>query len=866
MGLLTRWLLIGWLLSSGLYPSSVVNGKFGGTRSALAAGAIQTSNPDDTRQVRRGIPALAQALRDLTQAYSVMMVATRPGDEDTGLLTYYRRKYGARTSVVFVTNGRPDLSGHNLSNAKSEDEQALMALHSARLEAADTYFLNLPWEGAPGSTDKILADWGCDHAAGLLVAAIRLIKPDVVVVKGPGLGADQGMRAAAGTITDIAFEAAGDGYKYSEAGPTWRPRRLFQSTGPGSAQVTVSLKQYDRLWGSTYQQLAEDARVAYQDTFASRLVDPISYYKLVKAIDGDSFKEGATLFDGLKLTKEVAELIAPPVLFDTGPRGPTELPNAASRALEEAIGRPAALIDALVDRLVVKRVEVTHRASPQSPGVDLFREKHFIDTLEQAIALVLGIDVEVQLNKMVLIPGEAVTARVKVRNGSDRTFGVELDTPQQLPLGQSAQPPYKSRLSAVEPNGELSEEFKYQVPNGASPTLPHRSPLGLGFYPSSSAWIGWDERFATGAELRIFAKILLGGTTATIPAIAQFDVAAPVEMSVAPPVALIKDWSSTRTIFFTVDILNRIPDLTDAELWVVALGVVKDNYTPAHLSFSQGQGEVRVPLALEVPVLKPPLGTDIVIELRRPGTGPSSERAIASVRIPVDPVNVDVAAQVNVGVVAGPDDVVSLALDELGVQHHLVTVDDLKFEAEAADLDRFQDIIVEPSAYDSYAGLATYNDRLLEYARKGGNLVVLPQYSGQAGIGGRSVVAAPYPFTSSEMTLKAGDPANISIADSPVLSSPNKISARDLALLLRPEKVYAPAAFSTEYQPLIGVKVADEGAVRALAFRTMTGAGTYTYTSFNWGPALASMDPGAYRLLADLISVPRGSKPSPPSN
>src|SRR5262245_29538954 len=53
----------------------------------------------------RGVVALDQALRELTNPFTVVSIAARPGDEDDGALAYVRKKLGARVVTLFATRG-----------------------------------------------------------------------------------------------------------------------------------------------------------------------------------------------------------------------------------------------------------------------------------------------------------------------------------------------------------------------------------------------------------------------------------------------------------------------------------------------------------------------------------------------------------------------------------------------------------------------------------------------------------------------------------------------------------------------------------------------------------------------------------------
>src|SRR5215813_13065445 len=82
---------------------------FGGPR--YSANSFVAASPETTNQQvedERGIVALDQSLRDLTNPFTVLSIAARPGDEDDGTLTYIRKKLGARAVMLFATRGEDE--------------------------------------------------------------------------------------------------------------------------------------------------------------------------------------------------------------------------------------------------------------------------------------------------------------------------------------------------------------------------------------------------------------------------------------------------------------------------------------------------------------------------------------------------------------------------------------------------------------------------------------------------------------------------------------------------------------------------------------------------------------------------------------
>src|SRR5262245_1571969 len=130
----------------------------------------------------RGLVALDQSLRDITNTFTVLCIAARPGDEDDAALAYLRKKLGVRVITLFVTRGE-----NEDSPTRGELDRELGAIHTyeaveaARVSGADVRFLNLRDIGYSKSADEALSAWGHDEALRRAVRAIRSLRPDVVI-------------------------------------------------------------------------------------------------------------------------------------------------------------------------------------------------------------------------------------------------------------------------------------------------------------------------------------------------------------------------------------------------------------------------------------------------------------------------------------------------------------------------------------------------------------------------------------------------------------------------------------------------------------------------------------------------------------
>jgi len=95
----------------------------------------------------------------------------------------------------------------------------------------DSGMMDTPSNARPG------AFWNADldEAAGLLVAVIREVRPQVVITYDENGGYGHPDHIQAHRVTVAAFDAAGDPSRYPEAGEPWRPAKLYYSAIAKSA-------------------------------------------------------------------------------------------------------------------------------------------------------------------------------------------------------------------------------------------------------------------------------------------------------------------------------------------------------------------------------------------------------------------------------------------------------------------------------------------------------------------------------------------------------------------------------------------------------------------------------------------------------
>jgi len=222
-------------------------------------------------------------------------------------------------------------------------------------------------------------------------------------------------------------------------------------------------------------------------------------------------------------------------------------------------------------------------------------------------------------------------------------------------------------------------------------------------------------------------------------------------------------------------------------------------------------------------------------------------------QITVKALDVSVKPNLSVGYVMGVGDEVPAALEQLGVKLTMITPDDLAW----GDLSRYDVIMTGVRAYERRVDLRAYNQRLLDYAEAGGTVIV--QYNK---FEFNDAQYGPYPakvgrerVTDENAEMKLVDPAH------PVFNSPNKISRADWANWVQERGLYFldQAGRDPQYQDLIEFTEPfpyNQGTKRGALVEAKVGQGRWLYVGLGLWRQLPAGTDGAYRLMANLLSLP----------
>ena len=210
-------------------------------------------------------------------------------------------------------------------------------------------------------------------------------------------------------------------------------------------------------------------------------------------------------------------------------------------------------------------------------------------------------------------------------------------------------------------------------------------------------------------------------------------------------------------------------------------------------------------------------------------------------------VDVTTAKDLHVAFLPGTGDDVPRALEDLGVQVQTLAASDI----EKGDLSRFDAIVLGVRAYAVRPELRSANSRLLNYVNNGGVLIV--QYNQQ----NFATDAGPYSLTvgNAPRVVDEAAPVKILEPENPLFNWPNKITPADFDGWEEERGHGFIQKWDEHYLALVETHDPEQDPQKGGLLLTRYGKGIYVYDAFALYRQLPAGVPGAYRILANLISL-----------
>ena len=207
-------------------------------------------------------------------------------------------------------------------------------------------------------------------------------------------------------------------------------------------------------------------------------------------------------------------------------------------------------------------------------------------------------------------------------------------------------------------------------------------------------------------------------------------------------------------------------------------------------------------------------------------------------------VDVKLAPGLRIGYIMGTGDLVPDAIEALGVMPHLLTPAELT----SSDLSAWNLLVIGIRAYSSRPELATAQPRLDAFVRNGGTLIV--QYQT-----GNFPAPLPLSMGRAERVVDEAAPVKLLEPANPLLTTPNAITTADFDGWVEERGHSFLDSWDKGYTALTETADPGQDPQRGGLVVAHPGKGTYIYVSYALYRQLPELVPGAYRILANLLSA-----------
>ena len=799
---------------------------------------------------------LLQKLKKLNVLGSAIHIGAHPDDENSLLLAYLAKERLINTYYLSLTRGD---GGQNLIGSEQGEyigvirTQELLA--ARRTDGAQQLFTHAYDFGFSKTREETLDFWGKEKILADVVYLIRKHRPDVLITRfPPDERAGHGHHNSSAYLALEAFKISGDPTKFPEQlkyVKPWQPKRVvwnsysrgFQNNEPSDegSFIALDLSGYNPLLGKSYAEIAAESRSMHK-TQGFGVAPNLGLRKdFLLHKDGDAAK--TDLFDGIDLSWD---------RVDNGKR-----------------------IEPLVEKLI-KEFDPQHPSAIVPGLVSLYKQLGAMDQsnyyvrqkqqeVKELIQDCLGLWFETNPDDYSTTPGGRARVQIKVVKRTP--------LPITLQSIQTTGAPFDTTLNKV-----LTTYDAFTVP--LTLNIPASVPITQPYWlvkPIKDKTFQFEDQTLVGlpqeeSNLQTIYTFLIEGTPIAYTSpwkyksvdpsegeiYRPFEVRPPVTVNLSEQVFVFAD-QQPRTVSLLLKAnaptLNGIVRLVAPAGWKVE---------PAQIPFST-QNKYQEKL-FTVKVTPPAGNSEGMLGVKaetNQGNSSYSLRSVEYRHIPTQTLfptaetrlvklDIKVAAK-NIGYIAGAGDEVPAALRQMGTQVTMLDEKEL-----GKDLSVYDAIVVGVRAYNTEDRLGFYQQKLMEYVKKGGTMVV--QYvtarNGFLNNGLKVEEMGPYPFTIGRDRI-TDENAELKFLkpNDPILNKPNKITSKDFDGWIQERGLYFATDFEKNYTPLLAGNDAGEGELRGGLIYSQYGKGIYIYTGLSFFRELPAGVPGAYRLFANLISA-----------
>lgn len=794
---------------------------------------------------------LLENLKRIESTGTVLHIAAHPDDESTHMLTWFAQEKHWETGYFAFTRGD---GGQNLIG----DEQGIPLglirtqelLAARKIDGANQYFSQAFDFGFSKSTDEALSFWNKELVLSNLVYVIRKLRPDIIFTRfPPDARAGHGHHSASAVMAIEAYQAAADPKRFPEQLKgdikPWKATRLLWNTFRFGSSSTVSEDQFKMQIGNFLPSIGQSTG------------EMAAYSRSQHKSQGFGFA-----VDHGKSTEYFQTLAgpAPKNSIDEGVLNHWQ-ESAAGADVERLIRLIIRNYQAEKPYLSIPDLIQVRKAIQKLPDSYLITKK--TKQIDEWIVAAAGIHFAANTNRGTIAQGDPISIKTEfivrspihlgalnLRVGEKDTLFKENAIPYQKIVWNSRQ---IIRQAITQPywlvNTKETGHFVVKDPSKIGQAAPDPA-------------------------MQVRAQFTVEGELITVSRPVQEIVVDPVKGEFTQPITI-----TPRSIFQINHPNVLLPkgsgETKSAEVSLKAMG----NIAAGRVSVINQDGKVLGTLELPNGITAG-MSQNVSIQLREKDEETDGKmtwklrlsyetsqgnwvdslqmESIQYPHIPVQRYFSPVALNVlhidfkksgkRIGYIKGAGDKVPESLEQMGYQVDYLQESDLK----ASNLAKYDVVLTGVRAHNTVDYLGNVHGELMKYVEQGGNYVV--QYNTQSTLGPLRSSMGPYPIsiTRNRITKEEAEPHFL--MEHALFKSPNAITARDFDDWIQERSIYLAESTDSHYEFPLAFTDPGEAEQKGNIAVCKYGKGQFIYTGLVFFRELPAGVPGAWRLMANLLS------------
>ena len=786
---------------------------------------------------------------------TALYVAAHPDDENTRLISWLANDKMARTAYLSLTRGD---GGQNLIGPQLREQLGMIRtqelLEARNVDGGQQFFTRANDFGYSKHPDETLEIWNQQEVMEDMVQIIREFKPDVIINRfnHRTLGTTHGHHTTSAMLSMKVYEFAADETVYANQLKNlniWQAQRIFFNTSwwfYGSQEafekadktnlLEIDAGTYYPHKGLSNSEIAALSRSKHKSQGFGSSGSRGTQTEYLEYLKGSFPTDKSDLFSGINTTWTRVK---------GGSRIQTQLNSIIANY---NFKKPTASIPDLMKL----RSQISN-----------LKEEHWknikLEELDQILLDITGVYLEASVATNTATAGESLEVAIELTNRSDQEFKVSLLSNQLVTI--------KEKSFSLDQNESKRVSGTLQIPAIYEASTPYylKEKGTLGMY-------SFKDRSLTGlpekqSEFMVRALIELNGTELyrEIPIIHKrtdpvrgevnepFYIVPEVAVSIENPVYVFSG-NTIQPIQVTVSANKRIEngtlELCHPDQWIV---------TPMNFAIKALEKGEKKSFIFQV---KPPENASrgFISGLVKLGLKTYSQEVISIDydHIPDQQLVRDNESQVvkpglqnkarTVAYINGAGDDVAQAIEAIGSKV-------FKFEPSEvpSDLSKYDAVVIGIRAFNvAKEDMAALQPRLDFYVKNGGTLLM--QYNTSRRMS--PDVLGPLPITLSRKRV-TDENATVKILEPqhPLMSAPNAITSADFEGWVQERGLYFPDDWDPAFTPILGMNDKGEEMTNGSLIVAPYGKGHIIYTGLSLFRELPAGVSGAYKLLANMISI-----------